>query len=159
MITLPYVRGRSPGDLIHDFLHAEGARPLRFVVSGAPTAATQLGLLALFVHRGWPVLAANAVAIAITAQVSFVLSHWFTWRGRNVSRSLAGTWLMFHISISGTVTLNLLVCAAGALVLPLPIASLGGVAAAAIGNFASGDRLIFRHRSGAGAPLTKQAAA
>jgi hypothetical protein len=53
--------------------------------------------------------------------------------------------------------LNLGICAIGALFLPLPIASMGGCAAAAIGNFASGDRLIFRHRDSA--PLVEQAAA
>jgi putative flippase GtrA len=159
MISLQYVRGRSLRDLLHDFLHAEGARPLRFVASGAPTAGTQLGLLALLVHSGWPALAANGLAVAITAQLSFVLSHWFTWRGRNVSRSLARTWLMFHASISGTMVINLLICATGALFLPLPIASVGGIAAAAIGNFASGDRLIFRHRPSAASPLIEQAAA
>jgi putative flippase GtrA len=140
MISLQYVRGRSLPELLHDFLHAEGARPLRFVVSGAPTAGTQLGLLALLVHSGWPALAANGLAVAITAQLSFVLSHWFTWRGRNVSRSL--------------------VCAAGTLVVPLPLASLAGIAAAAIGNFASGDRLIFRHQPGGPAvALAEQIAA
>jgi putative flippase GtrA len=160
MISLQYVRGRSLPELLHDFLHAEGARPLRFVVSGAPTAGTQLGLLALLVHSGWPALAANGLAVAITAQLSFVLSHWFTWRGRNVSRSLVGTWMMFHASISGTVALNLLVCAAGTLVVPLPLASLAGIAAAAIGNFASGDRLIFRHQPGGPAvALAEQIAA
>jgi putative flippase GtrA len=149
----------SPRGLLHLFLHAEKARPLRFIVSGAPTASLQLGLLALLVHSGWPVLAANGLAIAVTAQFSFVLSMWFTWRGRRVPRSLLHTWLMFHASISGTVALNLGVCAIAALVLPLPIASMGGCAAAAIGNFASGDRLIFRYRSGGAAPAVERTAA
>jgi putative flippase GtrA len=158
MIALRRPRALSLNDLLHTFLHAEKARPLRFIVSGAPTASTQLGLLALLTHAGWPVLAANGLAVAVTAQLSFVLSMWFTWRGRNVSRCLARTWVMFHASISGTVALNLGVCAVGALVLPLPIASMGGCAAAAIGNFASGDRLIFRHREAA-TPLAERAAA
>ena len=149
--------GLSPAHLLHIFLHAEKARPLRFIVSGGPTAACQLGLLALLVHHGWPVIAANGLAVAITAQLSFALSIWFTWRGRQVSRCLTRTWLLFHASISGTVALNLGVCTFGALLVPLPIASMGGCAAAAIGTFASGDRLIFRHRDSP--PLAEQAAA
>jgi len=149
----------TPSDLLHHFLHAETARPLRFVVSGGPTASLQLGLLALLVHRGWPDLAANALAIAVTAQLSFALSIWFTWRGRQVGRTLATTWLMFHASISGTIALNLAVCALGSLFVPLPIASTAGIAAAAVANFASGDRLIFRHRAGSVTRATKHATA
>lgn len=146
MIAAQRASAPSLPGLLHYFLHDERARPLRFVVSGGPTACLQLALLALLVHSGWAALAANSLAIAITAQLSFALSVWFTWRGRHIGRGLGATWLMFHASISGTIALNLGVCAVGSLFVPLPIASVAGIAAAAIGNFASGDRLIFRHR-------------
>lgn len=159
MIAIPRPAPPALGDLLHTLLHDEKTRPLRFVVSGAPTASVQLGILALLVRFGWPVLAANGLAIAVAAQMSFALSVWFTWRGRNVGRRLARTWLMFHASICVTVMLNLGISTAGALILPLPVAAVAGVAAAAVGNFASGDRLIFRQKRGIAPAVVEPAAA
>jgi putative flippase GtrA len=129
-------------------LLSERARPLRFAVTGGLTGVLQLALLALLTRHGWNAIPANAVALLLSTQVNFALSHLFTWRDR---RPHAGTlpivvmrWVAYQGSVAGTALLNMLVFVAARAVLPPLVASAAGLAAAASGNFVIGDRFVFR---------------
>lgn len=124
-------------------MRSEHARVLRFLGVGGLSAMVQLGVMLLLSHHGWAAPLANICGIVAAAEVNFVLSRRFTWHGREVRRRLWHTWAMFHASIAGTATLNMLVFTLAGLVTPTFAASVAGIAVGAIGNFCAGDRLIF----------------
>lgn len=139
----------------HRVVHPhDSARLLRFASTGALSAVVQLGLLAVLTRPGdgWNEVVANVVAnviaFVVAAQVTFVLSTWYTWRDRYTERwtprRLLRHWLAFHCSISGTALLNQGIFLVARLWLPTIIAAALGSSLTAIVNFMIGDRLIFR---------------
>jgi len=146
----PVLRRAKPGGrrsgrrLLGLLLWADGARPLRFALTGGTSGLIQIGLLAVLVAHGWPSLRANLAAFLMAAQVNFALSTLFTWSDRRVAQALARRWLLFHCSIAGMAALNMLVFAACRTWLPDLAAAACGIVAAAAGNYALGDRLVFR---------------
>jgi putative flippase GtrA len=142
------------GDPLAGRLFAEAARPLRFALTGGLSGLFQLAVLALLTGRGWPEFPANLLAFLLAAQVNFALSSLFTWRDRRTAAPLWRRWLMFHASIAAMAVANQLVFLAAHTVLPTLPAAASGIAAAAVGNFLLGDRLVFRaNRDGRGTPL------
>lgn len=139
-------------DLWHSFCTGERARPLRFALTGVLAAAIQLVLLNLLVSWGWSDFSANILAFLLSAQVNFLLSTVFTWSDRRTNLSLGRRWVAFHCSIAAMAVVNQLVFVAVRPIVSTSSAALAGIAVAAIGNFALGDRLIFRQRT----PLTPQ---
>ena len=129
-------------------LSGDGARPLRFALTGGIAGLVQLTLLALLTRHGWPTLPANCLAFLLAAQLNFALSSAFTWRDRVAGRSVGRLWLGFHASIAGMAVVNMLVFAAARAVVPTLAASLLGIGVAAVGNFVVGDRLVFRGQPG-----------
>jgi putative flippase GtrA len=135
-------------------LLSDGARPLRFALTGGLSGLFQLAVLALLTGRGWPEFPANLLAFLPAAQVNFALSSLFTWRDRRTAAPLWRRWLMFHASIAAMAVANQLVFLAAHTVLPTLPAAASGIAAAAVGNFLLGDRLVFRaNRDGRATPL------
>lgn len=120
-------------------------RLLRACGTSVITGPSQFGVFALLTHYACPPLTANAVALFVAAQVSFVLSCAFVWpdRGRGLSLLLR-RWLGFQGSAAGTSLLNLAVFAALRPVLPdlvaVPLAS--GIGA--LTCYALNDLLVFR---------------
>jgi putative flippase GtrA len=127
-------------------VRSPAARPLRFAGTGGVAGATQLTLLALLTRHGWDALPANLLAFLLAAQLNFALSLAFTWRDRQASRSLVHRWLLYHGSIAAMALLNQLVFLLARPLVSTMVASALGIAAAALGNYLAGDRLIF-HRS------------
>lgn len=119
-------------------------RVLRFAAVGGLGAALQIALLALLIGHGWDALLANVIAFLVSAQVNFALSATITWRDRARGAPLWRRWALFHGSIAGTAALNQVVFILARLALPALLASAAGTAAAAIGNYLLGDRLVFR---------------
>jgi putative flippase GtrA len=116
----------------------------RFIAVGALASALQVALLAFLTGHGWDAFLANVAAFLLSAQVNFALSAAFTWRDRAHGAPLWRRWLLFHGSIAGTAVLNQLVFLLARLALPALLASATGSAAAALGNYLLGDRLVFR---------------
>jgi putative flippase GtrA len=94
--------------------------------------------------RGWDDLLANGLAFLLAAQVNFILSMVFTWRDRRRSGSLHHRWLLYHCLIATMAPLNMLVFILMRSVVPTLVAAVLGIAAAGIGNYLAGDRLVFR---------------
>jgi putative flippase GtrA len=129
---------------------------LRFAAVGGIASALQVALLALLTRYGWDALLANVVAFVIAAQVNFALSATVTWRDRARGAPLGHRWALFHGSIAGTAVLNQVVFILARLALPALLASAAGSAAAAIGNYLLGDRLVFRGQAqGAQGPQSR----
>jgi|SRR5579872_1741337 len=119
-------------------------RLLRFAAAGLTCAAFQLALLTSLTGVGWNPLAANAVALLISAQLNFLLGSSFTWPDRDPGAALLRRWLLFHLSIAGTAAVNMGIFSIARSAIPtLPAAALG-VGAAAVCNYLLGDRLVFR---------------
>jgi putative flippase GtrA len=140
-------------------LLAHKARPLRFILTGSIAALIQLGLLDTLTHLGWKATLANIIAFLLAAQVNFALSYVFTWHDRHPLRRakkiLLKRWIAFHIGISGTALLNMLVFIIAVRVPPALLASALGIGVAALINFVINDRLIFRmHQVGVTLPKT-----
>ncbi len=133
-------------------LFSPRARPLRFAITGGLAGLLQLTLLGLLTRHGWSPLVANTVAFLLAAQFNFVVSNLFTWRDRRTTQSLGGRWLAFHGSIASMAVVNLVVFAVARTMLPDLLASAAGIAAASVGNFFIGDRLVFQSRRRSAAP-------
>jgi len=130
----------------------------RFAITGTTAGAFQLLLLKLLVGHGMNALAANSSAFVLAAQLNFVLSNAFTWGDRARTMPLWRRWLAFHGSISGMALVNLTVYTVARMEFPYLEAAAAGIAAASIGNFLLGDRLIFR-AGDAGLTAAEQVAA
>ncbi len=129
-------------------LLARRARPLRFAIVGGTTGVVQLGVLAVLVSMGLQPLLANALAFALSAQMSFVLSQAFTWRDRHGAEpgrsGLLARWAAFHACISGGAVVNLAVFALALHAMPHLFAAVLGILAGASLNFLTNDHLTFR---------------
>jgi len=91
--------------------------------------------------RGCRPITANATAIFASAQVNFVVNSLCTWRDRRHPGSWRRRWGLFHVSIAGTVALNMLaVTLVRAALLTL---AASGIGAGAIANVLLGGRLFF----------------
>lgn len=134
---------------IHGLLDSTLARPLRFAGTGIAAGGLQLTLLAVLTAHGWEALPANIVAFLTAAQFNFVLSNVLTWRDRTLTDSIRRRWLLFHASIAVMALLNMLVFVALHDLVPTFVASALGIAAGACGNYAAGDRFVFRQSSAA----------
>jgi putative flippase GtrA len=97
-----------------------------------------------WVHHGLHPIDANIVAFLLAAQMNFVLSDRFTWHDRGPALSLPTRWLFFHASIALMAVVNLTVFTVAQTAVPYLVASVLGIGVAAIGNFFSGDWLVFR---------------
>ena len=122
-------------------------RPLRFVLTGGTAAMVQLTLLhGLEGVVVWPIVD-NALALLVAAQVNFVVSQFFTWADRPldavIGETLPRRWARFHVAITGTALLNLLVFAAARAVLPNLLAAGLGIAVAGVANFVLADLMVF----------------
>lgn len=129
-------------------LLSPAARPLRVLCTSSLATLVQLSLLSALDRQRWNAVAANGVALVLSAQVSFVLSYAFTWRDRRPAmrtrRTVLSRWATYQVAMAGTALLNLLVFAAVHTVLPLLAAAVTGSAVAALGNYTLNDRLVFR---------------
>ena len=131
---------------IRFFLLSPAARPLRFIGIGSTAAAIQLATLAVFIDRGWHDIPANIVAFLFAAQVNFALSYNLTWHDRRAPGGRLRSWLLFHGSIAVMALVNLLVFLLARTVTPAIVASALGIAAGALGNYITGDRLVFHRK-------------
>src|SRR5262249_42300521 len=80
-------------------------------------------------------------------QVNFWLNLRFTWRDRAASagpRALLVRWARFHGAVAGTAVLNMAVFALASTELPHLVAAALGIGVAAVANFVTGDRFVFR---------------
>ncbi len=128
-------------------LLSDPMRVLRFLCTGGIAACVQLVILDVLVKHGWSDTVANLVAFLLSAQLNFALSSTFTWRDRSTAAPLWRRWLVFHGAIAGMAVFNMMVFALAHTVLPALEAAALGIAAAAMGNFILGDRLVFRRTS------------
>jgi len=123
-------------------------RLLRFAITGGSAGLIQLGLLHRLEAVGVTPTVANALGFLMSAQVNFLLSQLFTWADRpldaTVGESIGWRWARFHLAISGTAALNMLVFAVAGLALPDLVASAAGIGAAAVANYLLADRVVFR---------------
>lgn len=126
-------------------LSSPAARPFRFIGTGVTAAAIQLGTLTLLIHLGWHDIPANVVAFLFAAQINFVLSYNLTWHDRHAPGTRLRCWLLFHGSIALMALLNLVVFLLARSIVPAVVASALGIMAGALGNYLTGDRLVF-HR-------------
>jgi len=139
-------------DRVRGLLLSSTLRPLRFAGTVSVAGAVQILLLLLFTRHGWHALVANGMAFLLAAQVNFALSVAFTWRDRLEAYQLPRRWALFHGSIALMALVNMLVFAATRSFLPVPVASLAGIAAGSLGNYLLGDRLVFRGSDGSLTP-------
>lgn len=128
-------------------LLSSAARPLRFAGTGVVAGLVQLCVLASLTRHGWGSLPANLAAFMLAAQVNFALSCIITWHDRDLSHSWRRRWLMYHASIAAMALLNLAVFLVARPFIPALSASALGIVAGALGNYLSGDRLVFRPAS------------
>lgn len=132
------------------WLFSDAARPIRFICIGSVAGVIQLVLLDLLTYWGWSSIVANSVAFLLAAQVNFLFSSLFTWRDRQSPTGLWGgllkRWVAFHGSIAGTAVLNELVFIVASREVPTLLASVLGIALAAIVNFLIINRFVFRQR-------------
>lgn len=132
----------------------ERRRLVRFAITGGFAGLVQLALLHAWTELGWPPLLANLLAFLVAAQVNFTISSLFTWGDRRAGqgsiRALARRWARFHVSIVGTTLLNLAAFTLARTTLPSVAAAALGIGAAALANFAAGDRFVFRADAGQG---------
>jgi putative flippase GtrA len=123
---------------------------VRFACTGCIAGLIQLAVLDLLLYLRWEPLGANIAAFLLAAQVNFLLSYTFTWHDRHPlwrdKRVLLARWLTFHLCISGTALLNMLVFLLAHTVLPVLVSSALGIVVAASANFLLGNHLVFRLR-------------
>ena len=124
------------------------ARVLRFALVGGTCGLIQLNVLHAFVVAGVQENLANLAAFAISAEVKFVLSQFFTWRDRWAPAlgppRLISRLFLFNGSAATTGVVNQSVFALANLIIwYLPAAALG-IAVAAVANFLLNDRIVFR---------------
>jgi putative flippase GtrA len=126
------------------------ARPIRFGVVGAGSAAVQLGMLAALVQLGVRHELANILALATSTQVNFLLSAIVIWPDRPTSPRAMRTLLRRLASFNGmsitTILINEGVFALAIHAVPYLAAGLCGIAVAAPVNYLAGHYLIFRPR-------------
>lgn len=134
-----------------DFIFSDTLRPVRFLFIGGMVAVVQLITLGLLIRTEMNSFLANAIAFLFSAQLNFILNSIFTWQGSmntaHPRRDLLKRWGAFHGTIAGTALLNYCVFAIVRFALPaLPVllASALGIIAAAVVNFFSLDKLVFR---------------
>lgn len=121
-------------------------RVLRFVASGLASFGAQLAVLAVLTRMGMPAVWANLIAIIGGTQANFLLSAHFTWADRTMrhQRITLARWARFTAALSVTNLLNAGIFLLAQQAIPLlPAAALGSSSAALL-NFISGDRLVFR---------------
>jgi putative flippase GtrA len=141
---------------VREVLRSPRARVLRFICVGGLATLAQLGLLALFTAHRWEAVRANALALALAAQVNFSLNAAFTWgdtwgdghRAGPVAlwrrlRLVAVRWLRFMGAILGTTLLNEGLYTGALRFLPALLAAVLCSGAIAALSFAIGDRLVF----------------
>ena len=123
-------------------------RWVRFASTGCITGLLQLGVLNWLLHFSWNPLGANIVAFLLAAQINFLLGYTFTWHDRHPlwrdRKVLMVCWLTFHLCISGTALLNMVVFLLAHMVLPTLVSSALGIVVAAIINFLLANHLVFR---------------
>ena len=134
--------------MVERVLFSPQARLVRFAGTGLVAALIQLGILNWLLHLHWNPLGANLLTFLLAAQINFLLSYTFTWHDRHPlwrdRRVLLARWLAFHLSISGTALLNMLVFLLAHAILPVLISSALGIIVAASINFLLGNYLVFR---------------
>lgn len=144
--------GGRPDPLLHVLLRSPRWRPLRFGLTGASAGLVQLGLLRWMTAAEVHPLLSHGVGFLIAAQANFQLSQAFTWADRPADGAADGAlwlrWARFHLAISGTALLNMLVFAAAHAVAPDITASALGIGVAAALNFLLADRVVFRAPGG-----------
>ena len=125
-------------------------RALRFAAVGIVCFSVQFLVLKLLIAAGTPAAAADAVGFALSAQLNFTLSTFFTWGDRQgtLTRSLGALWLSFNASILLTLAINTGVFQLCRPLGDLPASALG-VLVGSVGNYALCDILVFRGRRGA----------
>lgn len=127
------------------------ARLVKFALVGGFCGLVQLAILHTLVTSGLEEHLSNLIAFAISVQVNFTLSQFFTWRDRWSASLGAGTllrrFLFFNAAATTTGVVNQGVFALLALFMSYLPAAAGGIAVAAFTNFALNDRLVFRRAS------------
>ncbi|MDI6857613.1 MAG: GtrA family protein [Dehalococcoidia bacterium] len=124
------------------------ARAGRFALVGGACGLAQLALLHGFVTLGAEEHLANLAGFALSVQLNFFLSQFFTWRDRwspalgrsTMLRRLA----LFNGSATSTGLLNMGAFAVLNVFISYLPAAAAGIGVAAVTNFALNDRLVFR---------------
>ena len=124
------------------------ARPLRVTFTGGIAALVQLLVLDALTDHHWSPVLADALALAVGAQVNFCLSYIYTWHDRRPVRRnprvLVRRWGLYQAAAATTAVLNLFVFDATRHELPIWLAALVGTIVAAAALFALNDRIVFR---------------
>jgi putative flippase GtrA len=133
---------------VWQILLSDAARPLRVMCTGGIAALAQLALLDALTDHAWNPTLADAVSIALGAQVNFWLSYVFTWHDRRPRRwaaiPLLRRWALYQAASATAAVLNLAVFEATRHALPIGVAALTGTVVAAGLSFLFNDRYVFR---------------
>lgn len=131
-------------------LLSDAARPVRFLCIGAMAGLIQIGVLDLLTRHGWNEIVANITAFLLAAQINFLFSTLFTWHDRQpdatTKKPLLSRWLAFHVSITGSALLNMLVFIVASRFIPTLLASALGILCAAVLNFLVINQFVFREQ-------------
>jgi putative flippase GtrA len=135
-------------------LTARYARPVRFLVVGAVTAAIAVGILEGLKALGLGAVLAYAISLLVSLQVQFVANQAFVWgdRASDGRRDLFDRWVGFHAYTALSLVANLVIFAGVRLVVPDLVAVGIGTLAATAFKFGTLDRLTFRDRAGSPSP-------
>ncbi|HVC82325.1 MAG TPA: hypothetical protein VNL35_17700 [Chloroflexota bacterium] len=121
------------------------ARLLRACGTSAVSGPAQLGAFVLLTHLAWPAPAANAAALLIATQLSFLLSCALIWPDRGGAwKFLPRRWFGFQCSGLGTSMLNMLLFVTMRMVLPDLVALCLASGIGALTCYLLNDRLVFR---------------
>ena len=125
-------------------------RLVRFTLVGACCFAVQAGILLALRETGVPLTLANAVGFALSAQLNFVLSTYFTWGDRRIpitgARTTAARWASFQATAGIALACNTGVFALAVRLVDPVAASAVGVVSGALLTFLVNHHLIFRKR-------------
>lgn len=123
-------------------------RVAKFVLVGGTCGLVQLSLLHTLVVSGLEEHLSNLTAFAVSVQMNFLLSQFFTWRDRWAPTlgplTLVRRLVLFNVSASTTGLINQGVFALMNIFIWYLPAAACGIGVAAFTNFALNDRLVFR---------------
>jgi putative flippase GtrA len=120
-------------------------RLLRVCGTGVVSGPAHLGVYVGLTHAAWSPPVANALALLVTTQLSFVLSCMMIWPDRGGARArLLQRWAAFQGSAIGTSVLNMLLFVVLLRALPDLVAVCMANVVGAIICYILNDRLVFR---------------
>ena len=125
------------------------ARPARFLIVGAVTAAIAIVMLEGLKSLGMGAVLAYAISLVVSLQVQFAANQAFVWgdRASDGRRDLFDRWLGFHTYTALSLLANLVIFAGVRLVVPDLVAVAIGTLAATAFKFGTLDRLTFKDKA------------